>query len=214
MRVVEVSKNIYQFSTFFEPVNFTFNQYLIAGSQSMLVQTGPISVTRGLIEELKKALQGSVLDYLFISHFESDECGGLSLLLKHFPQLKPVCSQTTSRQLAGFGICDSSIVQLPGGVLETKEASFRFIAYNSEMHLWEGLVLFERKRGILFSSDLFMQFGKPASDIVASPWKSQLATLSESSALLPTVQLQTLVEVLKTLPVKLIAPGHGPCIRV
>jgi flavorubredoxin len=55
MRVVEISEGIYQFSTFFERANLTFNQYLIAGSQSMLVQTGPLSVTGELIEELKKA---------------------------------------------------------------------------------------------------------------------------------------------------------------
>ena len=54
-------------------------------------------------------------------------------------------------------------------MLETSDANYSFVGYNSEMHLWEGLLLYERNRSILFSSDFFMQFGKPASDVVGHP---------------------------------------------
>ncbi len=213
MRVTEISKNVYQFSTYYEPVNFTFNQYLVSGDRPMLVQTGAVSITRELVPELRKLLQGAELSCVFISHFESDECGGLGLLLQHFPGARPVCSQTTARQLAGFGICDSSLPQAPAGTLETSDASYTFIGYDSEMHLWQGLVLFEKKRGVLFSSDLFMQFGKPGPDPITSSWRSQLDSLGKDSTLGPE-RAMNLRRSLESLPVGMIAPGHGACIRV
>ena len=56
----------------------------------------------------------------FVSHFESDECGGLSLLLKNFPQVKTICSEITARQLIGFGITDKVIVKKAGEKLKWK----------------------------------------------------------------------------------------------
>ena len=110
MRVVAVSEEVQQFGTYVERIDFTMNQYLISGDEPMLVQTGPVSIAGELVEKVKETLRGGSPAYVFISHFESDECGGLALLLEHFPKIKPICSETTARQLAGFGIYNSSLV--------------------------------------------------------------------------------------------------------
>jgi len=214
MRVVTVADEIYLFSTYFEPINFTFNQFLITGAQPLLVATGPVSVAAELLQKVKETLGGASLSYVFLSHFESDECGGLSLVLEQFPKAKPLCSQTTARQLSGFGICGSSLIQAAGSSLETADSQFSFLGYNSEMHLWEGLLLYEKRRSVLFSSDLFMQFGRPQSDVVHSTWQGQLDGLNEKTTLLPAEQLKMLVSALRPLPVALVAPGHGPCLSV
>ncbi len=77
---------------------------------------------------MKKSLAGQTdlqqeqeLAYIFVSHFESDECGGLSLLLENQPKAKPVCSEITARQLNGFGIANEIAVQKPGGVHTTRD---------------------------------------------------------------------------------------------
>ncbi len=96
------------------------------------------------------------ISYIFISHFESDECGSLCNFLGLNPGLIPVCSAVTAHQLQGFGLHDSAQVVKPGDELALGKRHLRFISYPSEMHLWERLLAYETTDKILFSSDLFV----------------------------------------------------------
>ena len=73
-----IQDNLLQFSTFYEPVNFIFDQYLLDGPTPILVHTGPVSILGDLISRLLEALGSNALGYVFAAHFESDECGGLA----------------------------------------------------------------------------------------------------------------------------------------
>lgn len=83
-----ISKDLYQFNSYVEPINLTFHQYLLLGNEPLLVHTGNVMQAEALVPELKDVLNGKELKYIFISHFEADECGGLSLILEHFPKAK------------------------------------------------------------------------------------------------------------------------------
>ena len=213
MKTIKIQDDLLQFNNYFEPVNLSFNQFLLSGSTPLLVHTGTYMNTQALLPQLQQALGGREPAYIFISHFESDECGGLSLLLQHYPDVKPVCSEVTARQLSGFGITNDALIQTPGQLLQTQDCQFEFIAYPSEMHLWEGLLLFERKRSVLFSSDLFMQFGKVENSTMTSSWKEQIAGITLEKIPSPTA-LKKLQNTLSGLSVSLIAPGHGTCIKL
>jgi flavorubredoxin len=212
MQTIEVRKDLLQFNTFIEPINMSFNQFLLMGSVHLLVHTGTMVQTQTLLPQLKKALSDKPLEYVFISHFESDECGGLSVLLQHYPEVKPVCSAITARQLNGFGITANAIVQSPGKIFQIQDYQFEFISYPSEMHLWEGLMMFEKTRSILFSSDLFGQLGKVEGTIAASDWK-QLVNSITLDKVPSSTALEKLQKSLLSLPVSFIAPGHGACIK-
>ncbi len=213
MKTLKIQNDLLQFNSYLEPVNLSFNQFLLLGSAPLLVHTGTHMDTKALLPQLNRVLRGRKLAYIFISHFESDECGGLSLLLQNYPDIKPICSSITARQLSGFGITNDTLIQAPGQILQTQDCQFEFIAYPSEMHLWEGLLLFERKRSVLFSSDLFIQFGKVENSPVASNWKKQITSITPERVPSPTA-LEKLQNTLLTLPVSLIAPGHGTCIKL
>lgn len=208
-----IYNDLHQFSNYIPPIDLTFHQYLILTDEPVLVHTGSIQQAEALIPQLKSTLNGRALKYIFISHFESDECGGLSLILKHFTEAKPVCSEVTARQLSGFGITNDVIIKKPGEKLIAGDSELEFISYLSEMHLWEGLLLIENKRGIFFSSDLMFRLGKADGSIIDGNWKKEVSDISPMQVPDPDKRLE-LQQTLEKLNPKFIATGHGPCIRL
>ncbi|MBB6624898.1 MBL fold metallo-hydrolase [Clostridium gasigenes] len=208
-----IYEDLHQFSSYVPPIDLTFHQYVLLTDEPLLVHTGSIQQVEALIPQLKNVLDGRQLKYIFISHFESDECGGLSLILKHFPEAKPICSEVTARQLSGFGITNEAISKKPGEKLTTDGYELEFINYPSEMHLWEGLLLVENKRGIFFSSDLVFRFGKASGTVIEGNWQTEVngITLEQVSDPERRTKLQ---QTLSQLNPAFVAAGHGPCIRL
>jgi flavorubredoxin len=213
MECYSVFDDLQLFSSYLGFINLAFNQYLLLGDEPILIHTGSIEQATELLPRLKDNLGNRKLSYIFVSHFESDECGGLSLIKDSFPTAKIICSQITARQLMGFGLATDVISKAPGDHLETDDYKLSFISYPSEIHLWEGLIAFEENRGLLFSSDLFIRPGISDGTIVRSNWKEEIAGISLQQMPSPTA-LQSLQQTLLDLPVKFIIPGHGSCLKV
>ena len=207
-----MSQDLYVFKTFSPQIGITFNQYLLTGKEPLLVHTGSFEQAKKLLLEINKILCGQSIAYVFVSHFESDECGGLQVIREAFPKVQTICSAVTARQLSGFGIKLDALVQAPDSTLQSDSWDLRFIAYPSEAHLWEGLLAFEQQQGILFSSDLFIRRGNDEQS-VTSTLAAEVATISDRQVPHPA-GMESLKQSLAALPVKLIAPGHGPCVKL
>ena len=211
--MTNIYEDLYQFSSYVPPINLTFHQYLLMAAEPILIHTGNVMQAKGLVPQLKTALNGKELKYIFVSHFESDECGGLYEILKNFPEAKTVCSEVTARQLSGFGIVDDFIIKKDGEKLVTEDFELEFINYPSEMHLWEGLLLVENKRGIFFSSDLMLQFGKADGLVIEGDWQEEVNNIK--NAQVPDNERRKLLQQnLSRLSINFIATGHGPCMIV
>lgn len=208
-----IATDLYQFSTYIKAINLTFHQYLLFRREPVLFHTGNIQQATALVPELKSILAGISLKYIFISHFEADECGGLSYILMHFPEARPICSEVTARQLAGFGIADDIVIKKPGEKLDSDDFGFEFIGYPSEMHLWQGLLAFERKREIFFSSDLMLEFGEFSGVTVESSWPKEISTIKPEQIPDSLLRRQLQDTLIKYNP-RFVATGHGPCIRI
>ncbi len=191
----------------------TFNQYLLATEEPLLVHTGSNADASRLCAQLRVALGDKELRYVFVSHFESDECGGIVKVLDAFPSAFAVCSEVTARQLAGFGLTERSLVKSPGETLDLGDGGLSFVAYPSEMHLWEGLLAFEETRSILFSSDLIMRLGSLDHPVVKSDWVTEVEAISTEKIPDP-VALEKMRRVLSPLAVRFVATGHGPALDV
>lgn len=213
MNQIKIFDTLYMFNTYNEHINLSFNQYLLLGEKPVLIHTGSYQITEELIPKLKNILGNKNLSYIFISHFESDECGGLTLLLKDFPEAICVCSAITARQLTGFGIDVKLKIAVPDETLSLAEADINFISYPSEMHLWEGLLAFETNQSLLFSSDLFIRMGKVENSVAPSNLKDELSQIAEHQIPNPAA-LKTLQDTLSNLPIKYIVPGHGPILKL
>lgn len=211
--MTKIHDNLYQFTEYLEQVDLSLHQYLLLTEEPVLVHTGTINNAGVLAPQIKQILGGKALKYILVSHFESDECGGLSALLKEFPEVVTVCSETTARQLYGFGITYSLIIKKPGECLESNGFSIECLNYPSEMHLWDGLLFFEKSRGILFSSDLVFSFGKIHGEVIEKNWPTTIAT-SGIDRIPNEYSREKLAADLKTIEPKFIATGHGPCVKI
>lgn len=206
--MIQIQKDLYQFSTHIPIIDLSFNQYLWMGEEPLLVHTGSHDQALAIMPEVEKVLGGKSLRYIFISHFEGDECGGLAHVLENYPNAQVVCSAITARQFDSFGIKCKSLIQKPGEILKTADYELEFISYPSEMHLWEGLLVFERLRGILFSSDLFLRFGSNSEPLRVN-FKDEIQSITEQQIPDPKGRM-SLQESLQKLPLHLVATGHGP----
>lgn len=136
-----------------------------------------------------------------------------ALNLEHFPKAKPICSETTTRQLSGFGFINEIIIKKPGERLNTHDYELEFFSYPSEMHLWEGLLVMESKRGIFFSSDLMIRFGEEVGTIKESNWITEINNIREEQVPDPEGR-EHLKQTLLQFNPSFVATGHGPCLKL
>lgn len=207
----QVKKDLVQFSTYNPHINLSFHQYLLLTDEPILFHTGNTMQATDLVPQLKEALDGKELKYIFVSHFEADECGGLAVILENFPSAKTICSEVTSRQLSGFGYKNEVLIKRSGEKLTASSFELEFISYPSEMHLWEGILVIENHRNIFFSSDLMIRFGEANGTIINSNWGTEVNNIDKDQVP-DTDKLNQLKDSLARLNPKFIATGHGPCI--
>ncbi len=133
------------------------------------------------------------------------------MILEAYPEAVLLCSDVTAIQCDGFGIKTKTLVKEGGDVLSLGNGELLFLDYPSEMHLWDGLLVFEKKRGILFSSDLVFAFGK-AEGCVGRELENALQITHEQ---IPEDKRRAkLQEELLALPADFIATGHGHCVML
>ena len=211
--MTQIYNELYQFTDVLEPMKLSMHQYLIMTDEPILVQTGAVPQAQDTLPKLKELLGDRPLKYILVSHFESDECGGLALVLKEYPEAIIVCSEVTARQLWGFGLAQNIEIKKPGDKFIGNDFEFDILAYPSEMHLWEGILFVENKRGIFFSSDLMFGLGVNHGQVVENTWSEALKSSGVEYIPNPGMQAKML-EDLKLLNPKFVASGHGPCIKI
>lgn len=211
--MINIYKNLYQYSTYIPQINITFHQYLLQAEESILIHTGNVVQAQGLIPKLKELLGKNPLGYIFVSHFEADECGGLEVVLNSFPEAIVICSEVTARQFDGFGFDIKAEIKKPEEKIILGSCELEFLSYPSEIHLWEGLLALERRLGIFFSSDLFFQTGNTEGIIKESDWHTEINKITTEQIPSPEL-LKELQKRLYGITPEFIASGHGACIRL
>ena len=72
--ITEIAPDLFRITTFVEPFNLQFSQFLVRDDEPLLFHTGP----RALFSEVKAAVASLIdlqtLRWIGFSHFESDEC--------------------------------------------------------------------------------------------------------------------------------------------
>ncbi|MFA5513690.1 MAG: hypothetical protein WDA17_02080 [Sphaerochaetaceae bacterium] len=206
--MIPIYNDLYQFNSYVKPIDLTFNQYLLLSDEPTLIHTGDINQVLNVIDNLKEILKEKSLSYIFVSHFEADECGGLSLLLKEYPEAIVVCNDVCTRQIRGFGIEANILTKRDGESLITNASEFEFIAYPSEIHLWDGLFAYEKRRKIFFSSDTMISFGQYNNYVERNSWENLVEGITINQIPDPT-KLESVKISLRKFDVDFVGSGHG-----
>ncbi len=209
----EVFKNLYQFTEYIEQIQLTIHQYLFLGEHPFLVGTGRVQHTKEILPKIKKILGEKKLSYLLVSHMESDECGGISVLKEEYPDLTVISSEMTAREMDGFGYKGKIISKRGGETLKEKCYELQFIDYPSEVHLRNGIVFFEKQNRIFFSSDLMLRRGDGRGKVMQGCWQEEIEKIQRDRVCDKDLLYQ-LKEDLKQFVPQFIAVGHGFCLQV
>lgn len=91
-RITEIAQDLFRITTFIEPFNLQFSQFLVRDDQPLLFHTGP----RALFPEVKAAVASLIdpqtLRWIGFSHCESDECATVPQWQQLAPHSEVVCS--------------------------------------------------------------------------------------------------------------------------
>ena len=207
----EIRKNLYQFSQYIPPMDFTIHQYLLNVDPAILFAAGTVQQATAMLPELKAILEKKPLKYVFVSHMESDEAGGLWVLQKEYPQLTVIAGPITSRELPGYGYTGNIITRRGGEILKDGDLSLSFLDYPSEVHLQDGLLAYEENSRLLYSADLFLRFGNGVGQVIRKDWQSEVTHIDAQRV--PNEEaLKKLQQHLEFLDPAFLAVGHGYCI--
>lgn len=158
--ITEIAPDLFRITTFVEPFNLQFSQFLVRDDEPLLFHTGP----RALFSEVKAAVASLIdlqtLRWIGFSHFESDECATVPEWQRLAPHSEVVCSF-----VGKLVSVDDCLALRPakgmtdGELLQTGTYRFRFLATPHVPHCWEAGLLFEETERTLLCSDLLHQEG-------------------------------------------------------
>ena len=78
----KIYENLYQFTTYIPSMDFTIHQYLLTSDPAIVFATGTQKEAAENLATIKEVLGERTVKYIFVSHMESDECGGLPIFHK------------------------------------------------------------------------------------------------------------------------------------
>ena len=64
----KLTENLYQMTTYIQPMDFTIHQYLLATNPAILFATGTYEDAKKNLPFIKEILDGRELKYIFVSH--------------------------------------------------------------------------------------------------------------------------------------------------
>jgi len=178
-----ISGNLYQFTEMTGKMALPMHQYLLASDPSVMFATGNYAQAEWILPEIHKILGERPLNYLFLSHFESDECGGLFLFKKAFPKLIVICSNFTASELPGFGYKGRVIVGNESRGFDERDVRLRFFRYPVEVHLRDGLLVYEENSKMFYSSDIMTKEMQTRDKMIDGNWKAEVSALDASEVL-------------------------------
>ncbi|MCX6697501.1 MAG: FprA family A-type flavoprotein, partial [Methanoregula sp.] len=198
------------------PEGTSYNAYLIRGSEkTALIDTVDPSKEFDLISNLVK-LGVDRIDYVVINHAEQDHSGTLPMVLEFFPDAVIVTNEKCRDFLTALLHIPQEAFRIikDGDTLSLGDRTLEFFL-TPWTHWPETQITYLREDQILFSCDLF-GFHMATSDLFITDEATayQSAKRYYAEIMMPfRGSIKGYVERVKLLPLKMIAPSHGPIHR-
>ncbi len=157
--VTEIADRIYRLSTYVEPADLRFNQYLIDAEEPLLFHCGLsrlfplISAAASTVFPLER------IRWISFGHFEADECGSMNNWLAAAPKSQVAVSEIGCIVSVGDIASREPRALADGEVIDLGGKRVRFIYTPHVPHGWDAGLLFEETTQTLLCGDLFTQTG-------------------------------------------------------
>lgn len=231
MHATKVVDNIYQLSVNVEDILFeglwdipngvSINSYIIKGEKTAIVDgvCGWDGVPESLftmLDELK--IDPKSIEYLIINHMEPDHSGWIEDFKKINSDFKIVCGKKSAELLEAFyGHTDNIICVKDNDILDLGNGHVLEFVEIPNVHWPDTIATFDRLTGTLFSCDAFGSFGSVIDSNYDDKLSSNEIEFYEKEAVRYYANIvaafsnpvNKAIEKCSTLPIKIIAPGHG-----
>ena len=199
-------------SQYIIPNGVSYNSYVILDEKVAVMDTVDARATDKWLANLEKALAGRTIDYLVVSHMESDHAANIQNLIERYPEIQIVGNAKTFAMISQFfdvDITNRSVVVKEGDTLCLGNHTLQF--FMAPMAHWpEVMVTYEQSEKILFSADGFGKFG--ALD-VEEDWVDEARRYYFNIVGKYGAQVQALLKKAAGLDIQMICPLHGPILK-
>jgi flavorubredoxin len=156
--IAEIAPDVFLIRIYPPGSPVSFGCFVVRDEDPAMVETsfnGFFDLVRGAVSRL---INPADLRYIFIPHFEMDECGSLNRFLEIAPRAEPICSPIGAAvTVPDFSsrpprpLADGEIIRLGRKTLTAIGAPW--------VHFWDGMLIYDADDRTLFTSDLFLQPG-------------------------------------------------------
>jgi flavorubredoxin len=166
-RISEIEDGIYRLSVFVPeigaPKGFTFNSFLIDGTEPMLFHAGRRDMFGLFSSAVGRIMPIERLKWISFGHVEADECGAMNLWLSAAPWAQVAHGQVGCDVSLG-DLCDRAPRAMSDWepIVSDDRRLIRWIDTPHVPHGWESGVIFDEVSETLFCGDLFTQLGDVA----------------------------------------------------
>ena len=196
----------------------SYNSYLIIDEKTALIDTVEDRAAGNYIERIEKLLQGRKLDYLIINHMEPDHSGEVKAIYDHFNGVTIVGNVKTFKMVEAYwGISER--------LLKVEDADTLQLGYHNQkfvmtpwVHWPETMMTYDITDQLLFTGDAFGSFGTLDGGIFDDElnfdfYEDEMRRYFSNIVGLYSNMVQKALNKLQGVPVKVIAPTHGPVWR-
>ncbi|MDF2514448.1 MAG: FprA family A-type flavoprotein [Herbinix sp.] len=195
----------------------TYNAYLLKTGKPTVIDTVDIEFGGEFVEYLKEFIDPKDIQYIVINHTEPDHSGGLGALAGQAPDATIVCTQKAVKELQEMYklhdrtflvVKDGDTLDIGGKTLKFKETPY--------LHTEETMITYCVEDQILFPCDIFSThiandqfFNDDAKNDITEDFIGYYKLIIHPHRR----YVQTLINALKEMDVKMIAPSHGYILR-
>lgn len=163
--VTEVANRIYRISTYVEPADLHFNQYLIDADEPLLFHCGLLKLFPLVSAAVATVIPLEKIRWITFGHVEADECGAMNEWLRVAPratvavgEIGALVSVTDLASREPRALQDGEQIDLGG-------KRVKYIYTPHVPHGWDAGLMYEEITNTLLCGDLFTQTGKSAATI-------------------------------------------------
>ncbi len=196
------------------PYGMAYNSYLILDEKIAVLDTVDARFGDSWLDNVGKALEGRLPDYLVVHHMEPDHSSNIARFLEKYPDVTVVSSLQSFKameQFFGKDVAPRRFIVDEGDILELGHHNLRFVAAPM-VHWPEVVVSYDASCKTLFSADAFGKFG--ATD-VEDPrgWDFDARRYYIGIVGKYGLQVQALLKKAAGLQIERICPLHGPVLE-
>jgi len=206
----EVADGVYRISTFVEPADLVFNQFLVMADQPLLWHCGHRQLFPQVAEAVGRITPVDRLRWLSFGHVEADEMGAMNHWLGAALDAEVVQGNT------GVLVSVNDLADRPpraltdGETLDLGGKRVRWIDTPHVPHGWDAGLIYEETTETLFVGDLFTTNGRVSASTDGDIVTPAVATEDRGRASAVTPTSGSTVRGLATYGATTMALMHGP----